>query len=84
VTLGKIYLRTNRFENAAAELEGVVRLDPKQAEAYYQLSRVYTRLKRREDAQKAAARFEQLSNEQKQQSENERREIVRRLADVHY
>jgi Tfp pilus assembly protein PilF len=84
VALGKIYLRTNRFENAAAELEGVVRLDPKQAEAYYQLSRVYTRLKRREDAQKAAARFEHLSNEQKQQSENERREIVRRLADVHY
>jgi Tfp pilus assembly protein PilF len=84
LTLGKIYLRTNRFENAGAELEGVVRVDPKQAEAYYQLSRVYTRLKRREDAQKAVARFEQLSNEQKQQSENERREIVRRLADVHY
>jgi Tfp pilus assembly protein PilF len=82
--LGKLFLRTSRFEDAAAELEGVVRADPKQAEAYYQLSRVYTRLKRRVDAQKAAAQFEQLSNEQKQQSEDERREIVRRLASVHY
>jgi cytochrome c-type biogenesis protein CcmH/NrfG len=77
-------LRNGRFENAAAELEGIVRADPRQAEAYYQLSRAYMRLKRLEDAQKAAVRFEQLSNEQKQQSENERREIVRRLADVHY
>ena len=59
-------------------------MDPTLAETYYQLSRVYTRLKRREDAQAAAARFEQLSNEQKEQSENERRKIVRRLADVRY
>jgi tetratricopeptide (TPR) repeat protein len=84
LALGKLYLRGNRFQDAAGELESVVRVDPKLAEAYYQLSRVYTRLKRREDAQAAAAKFEQLSNEQKQQSENERREIVRRLADVRY
>ena len=84
LALGKLCLRTSRFQDAAVELENVVRADPRLAEAYYQLSRVYTRLKRREDAQTAAARFEQLSNEQKQQSENERREIVRRLADVRY
>ena len=84
VALGKLYLRANRFPDAAGELESVVRMDPTLAETYYQLSRVYTRLKRREDAQAAAARFEQLSNEQKEQSENERRKIVRRLADVRY
>jgi Tfp pilus assembly protein PilF len=84
LALGKVYLRTNRFQDAAGELESVVRADPRVAEAYYQLSRVYTRLQRRKDAQEAATRFEQLSNEQKQQSENERREIVRRLADVRY
>ena len=84
LALGKLYLRANRFQDAAEELEGVVRADPKLAEAYYHLSRVYTRLKRREDAQTAAGKFEQLSNDQKQQSENERREIVRRLANVRY
>ena len=84
LALGKLYLRADRFQDAAGELEGVVRADPKLAEAYYHLSRVYTRLKRREDAQTAAGKFEQLSNDQKQQSENERREIVRRLANVRY
>ncbi|NDQ55789.1 MAG: tetratricopeptide repeat protein [Acidipila sp.] len=84
LALGKLYLRANRLQDAAGELESVVKADAKVAEAYYQLSRVYTRLKRREDAQAAATRFEQLSSEQKQQSENERREIVRRLAEVRY
>jgi Tfp pilus assembly protein PilF len=84
LALGKLYLRANRFQDAAGELESVVRADSKLAEAYYQLSRAYTRLKRREDAQRTATRFEQLSNDQKQQSENERREIVRRLANVRY
>src|SRR5260370_34468092 len=60
LALGKLFLRTSRFEYAAAELEGVVRADPKQAEAYYQLSRVYTRLKRREDAQDTARRVAQI------------------------
>ena len=84
LALGKLYLRAYRFQDAAGELESVVRADSKLAEAYYQLSRAYTRLKRREDAQRAATKFEQLSNDQKQQSENERREIVRRLANVRY
>jgi tetratricopeptide (TPR) repeat protein len=84
LALGKLYLRANRFQDAVVELQSVVRADPKLAEAYYHLIRVYTRLKRQEDAQTAAAKFEQLSNDQKQQSENERREIVRRLANVRY
>src|SRR5260370_20369279 len=84
MTLGKIYLRTNRFENAAAELESVVRLDPKQAEAYYQLSRVYTRLKRREGAEEAAARIDELRHGRKQQVAHKLRGILRQLANEHH
>src|SRR6266446_6921251 len=84
LALGKLFLRVNRFEDAARELEGVIQTDPKIAEAYYQLGRVYSRLKRKEEAQAAMAKFEQLSTEEKEQSERERREIVRRLADVRF
>ena len=58
--------------------------DSKLAEAYYQLGRVYMRLKRKEDAQAAMTKFDQLSNTEKEQSENQRRDIVRRLADVRF
>ena len=84
LALGKLFLRANRFEDAARELEGVIQTDPKIAEAYYQLGRVYSRLKRKEEAQATMAKFEQLSTEEKEQSERERREIVRRLADVRF
>ncbi len=84
LALGKLFLRVNRFEDAARELEGVIQTDPKIAEAHYQLGRVYSRLKRKEEAQVAMAKFEQLSTEEKEQSERERREIVRRLADVRF
>jgi tetratricopeptide (TPR) repeat protein len=84
LALGKLFLKTNRFEEAARELEGVLKSDPKLAEAYYQLGRAYVRLKRKEDAQAMMATFEKLSNEEKEKSENERREILRRLADVHF
>ncbi len=84
LALGKLFLRVNRFEDAARELEGVIQTDPKIAEAHYQLGRVYSRLKRKEAAQAAMAKFEQLSIEEKEQSERERREIVRRLADVRF
>jgi Tfp pilus assembly protein PilF len=84
LALGKLYFRTNRLPDAVAELEAVVKADPKAAEAYYQLGRVYMRLKRKEDAQAAMTKFEQLSSTEKEQSENQRRDIVRRLADVRF
>lgn len=84
LALGKLYFRSNRLPDAAAELEAVVKADPKLAEAYYQLGRVYMRLKRKEDAQAAMKKFEQLSSTEKEQSENQRRDIVRRLADVRF
>lgn len=82
LALGKLYSRNNRLAEAAGELELVVKLDPNLAEAYYQLGRVYTRLKRAAEAQTTLATFKRLSDSQKEQEQNERREIVRRLDKV--
>ena len=84
LALGKLYLRSNRLEEAAAELEAVIKADPKLAEAYYQLGRAYVRLKKKDEAQAIMAKFETLSNAEKEQSESQRRDIVRRLADVRF
>jgi Tfp pilus assembly protein PilF len=82
LALGKLYVRLNRLEDAASQLEQVIALNPNLAEAHYQLGRVYTRLKREREAQAALATFKRLSDEQKEQAQNERRDIVRRLANV--
>ena len=84
LALGKLYSRKNRLDEAAAELEIVVKLDPNLAEAHYQLGRVYTRLKRTSEAQNTLATFKRLSETQKEQEQNERRDIVRRLAGVRF
>jgi len=84
LALGKLYLRSNRFAQAAAELEGIIHDDPKLAEAYYQLGRVYVRMKKMNEAQAMLAKFESLSKSEKEQSESQRRDIVRRLADVRF
>lgn len=82
LALAKSFNRQNKFAEAAAELEQVAKLDPGLAETYYQLGRAYGRLKRPQEAREALAKFKNLSDTQKQQEQNERREIVRRLADV--
>lgn len=82
LAMGRLYARTNRFEDAAAELERVIKLDANLAGAYYQLGRVYTKLKRTAEAQATLATFKRLSEEQKEQEQKERGEIVRRLANV--
>ncbi|MBA3710818.1 MAG: tetratricopeptide repeat protein [Pyrinomonadaceae bacterium] len=82
LALGKLYVRTDRPTEAVAELESVVKISPDLAETYYQLGRAYGRLKRPEDARQALAKFKTLSDTQKQQEQDERREIVHRLADV--
>lgn len=84
LSLGKIYARTDRLPQAVEEFERVVRLDPNIAEAHYQLGRAYVRLKRTSEAQSELALFKQLSEKQKEQTENERRDIIRRLADVRF
>ena len=84
LALGKLYLRTNRLDKAAQELEEIVKMDPNLVQTYFQLSRVYTRQKRTQEAKAMADKFEELSKAQKQQSENERRDILRRLANVRF
>lgn len=84
LALAKLRLRDNRLTEAVAELERVVALAPDLAEAHYQLGRAYGRLKRTAEAQTALANFKRLNEAQKEQAQNERREIVRRLADVRF
>jgi len=84
LTLGKLYVRMQRWTEAAAALNEVVSLNPELAEAYYQLGRVYARLKLKKEADVALAKFKSLSESQKIKSESDLREIVRRLADVKF
>jgi Tfp pilus assembly protein PilF len=82
LALGKLRAQAGRLQEAVAEFEQVIRLDPNLAEAYYQLSRALNRLKRTAEAQSALATFKRLSDSQKKQEQDEQRDIMRRLADV--
>lgn len=84
LALGKLYLRDERLTEAALQLEAVVKADPNLAEAYYHLGRTYTRLKRTAEAQTTLAAFKRLNDKQKEQSETDRRQMVRRLANVRF
>ncbi|HEU4507544.1 MAG TPA: tetratricopeptide repeat protein [Pyrinomonadaceae bacterium] len=82
LALARVYMRTERFEQAVPHLEAVVAAEPNLAEALYQLSRVYVRLKRKEDADRTLAAFKRLSDKEKSQELTERKDLVRRLANV--
>jgi Tfp pilus assembly protein PilF len=82
LALGKLYARTNRLNEAATELESVIKSDANLAEAYYQLGRVYVRQKRTAEAQPILATFKRLSDSQKEQEQKDRKDIVRRLGKV--
>ena len=84
LALARVYMRTERFEQAAPQLEAVVAAEPNLTEALYQLSRVYVRLKRKEDADKTLAAFKRLSDDEKKQELTERKDLVRRLANVKF
>ena len=79
---GRLYVRANRYNEAAPLLERAVSLQPELVEAHYQLSRVLVKLKRPDDANRELAIFKQLT--EKQKAQNEAREIVRRLANVRF
>lgn len=79
---GRLYVRANRYYEAAPLLERAVTLQPEVPEAHYQLSRVLVKLKRQEEADRELAIFKQLN--EKQKAQNEPREIVRRLANVRF
>jgi Tfp pilus assembly protein PilF len=84
LALARVYMRTERLGQAAIQLEAVVAVEPNLTEALYQLSRVYVRLKRKEDADRTLAAFKRLSDKEKDQELTERKDLVRRLANVNF
>ncbi len=84
LSLAKVFFREGRIDDAAQQLEQIVKLDSNLVEAYYQLGRVYARQKRTEESKTAYATFKRMSDEQKLQAQTKRRDIVRRLADVRF
>ena len=84
LTLGRLYVRQTRWAEAAVSLERAAKLEPDLSETFYQLGRVYARLKRTDESKVALERFKLLNETQKQQKEVDRRELVRRLANVRF
>lgn len=84
IALGRLYVRQARWTEAAVSLERATKLEPERAETFYQLGRVYARLKRADESKTTLERFKQLNETQKQQKEVDRRELVRRLANVRF
>lgn len=82
--LGKFYARNNRFAEAAAALEKAVALEPDYADALYQLGLAYAKLKKNDESKQTMAKFKRLTDDQKEQKENDRRELVRRFADTKF
>ena len=84
LSLAKLYIRGERWADAVEELLKVTALEPDSADAYYQLSRAYVRLKRTAEAQAAVETFKRLNETKKRQDEGELREVVRRLGNVRF
>ena len=84
LALAKLFMRSNKWAEAIAELEQAVKLDPNLNEAYYQLGLAYGRLKRTADAQSAMATFKRQSEAEKKRDDDELREVVKRLGNVRF
>src|ERR1051325_8972534 len=79
LSLAKLYIRGERWADAVEELLKVTALEPDSADAYYQLSRAYVRLKRAAEAQAAVETFKRLNETKKKKDDDEMRAVVRRL-----
>ncbi|MEO7674734.1 MAG: tetratricopeptide repeat protein [Pyrinomonadaceae bacterium] len=84
LALGKLKARSLLWQQAVAEFEQAVKYEPELAEVYYQLGRVLTRLKRSDEARAAFAKHKVLAETQSAKKETDRREYVRRLANVRF
>jgi Flp pilus assembly protein TadD len=84
LSLGKLFMRSQRWADAVAQFEEVIKLDPNVPEAYYQLGLAYGRLKRTSDAQSAMATFKRLSDAEKKREDADLREVVKRLSNVRF
>ena len=84
LSLGKLFMRSQRWAEAASEFEQVIKLDPNVPDGYYQLGLAYGRLKRSAEAQSAMADFKRLNDAQKKREDEELREVVKRLSNVRF
>jgi tetratricopeptide (TPR) repeat protein len=84
LALGKLYFRLVRLPEAVEQFQRVVELNPNLAEAHYHLGQIYRRLKKINDSQTEFATFARLSDNQREQAQTDRKEIVRRLANVRF
>lgn len=84
LSLGKLYMRAQRWAEAAAEFEQVVKLDPNAPDGYYQLGLAYGRLKRNDEAHSAMTTFKRLNDAQKKREDEDLREVVKRLSSVRF
>ncbi|MDQ3181655.1 MAG: tetratricopeptide repeat protein [Acidobacteriota bacterium] len=83
-TLGRLYMRQKRFDEAVVNLERAVEIDSNLPDALYQLGLVYARLKRNGESKIVLAKFKELNESKIKQKEVDRLELVRRLANVRF
>ena len=59
----KDYIQRDKYHAALAELEHILKIDPKNDKAYYQCGEIYSLLKRRDKALKMYSKFAQINFE---------------------
>ncbi|MEP6923388.1 MAG: tetratricopeptide repeat protein [Pyrinomonadaceae bacterium] len=82
--LGKVYARAEHWQEASEEFRKTVNYAPEFAEGHYQLGRTLTRLKQPAAANLEFEKYKKLNDSQSAQKEIDRRELVRRLANVKF
>ena len=70
--LGLSLLQTGQTQDAVAELQAAAGLEPRMRQAYYQLGRAYRLLGRSADAEAAAAKFQELLEQERAETSLER------------
>jgi len=83
-TLGRLYMRQKRFNEAVVNLERAVEIDANLPDALYQLGLVYARLKRNDESKIVLTKFKELNESKIKQKEVNRLDLVRRLANVRF
>jgi tetratricopeptide (TPR) repeat protein len=61
--LGRLLLEAGQNQRAVQELEATAQMAPNEAKVYFALARAYTRVKRKEDADRARETFTRLSKQ---------------------
>lgn len=83
-SLGKLLVRSSKWQEAADEFQKATLYSPDLAEAHYQYGRVLARLKRTQESVAEFDVYKKLNETQTAQKETDRRELVRRLANTKF